>query len=474
MNERFLKDLSRKVLHCLCGLLLFGELVSCTASQSDDNYPVREIPSSLSEGVKNYNQVREFHDGLAIVERDNRYGFIDSLGNEMVACKYIGLSYNAPGYYTTYVSDPYHKSGQGLIGRDGKRLTEDVYGNIVYMPDFKLICCYGENVKERFFNIEGVEINPAFYNREAIQKAQKYGEYDKSTPFYNDLSLVTYYDRPSKTYYKKFINTKGEIVMDVTEKNGKYGVVDTQGREIVPHKYESIEDYDDGYLLVSDGVNRYGLWDLKNGKETLLPQYNVFGMFGKTFNPVHTFLADGLLRVTRERGRELIDPSNGNVIISQETGGSFFDILPNGTIIVTFPDNEGQSYAIYNFEGKEIIGKHDFIEGSSEGFMARDRIEKNDTRLRQEGAFSLEGKTIIPIENDRCLPPSEGLTAVKKSEDGKFGFVNSKGKYVIEPFYDEAGYFSEGLAPVKLNGKWGFVNRKGDDTFGTAKTESNE
>lgn len=32
--------------------------------------------------------------------------------------------------------------------------------------------------------------------------------------------------------------------------------------------------------------------------------------------------------------------------------------------------------------------------------------------------------------------------------------------------FEYAEISSEGLAPVKLNGKWGYVNRKGVDTFG--------
>ncbi|MCY9696372.1 WG repeat-containing protein [Paenibacillus alginolyticus] len=37
---------------------------------------------------------------------------------------------------------------------------------------------------------------------------------------------------------------------------------------------------------------------------------------------------------------------------------------------------------------------------------------------------------------------------------GKFGFMDQNGKVVIEPKYTMALPFSEGLAPVLLNGKW--------------------
>lgn len=42
---------------------------------------------------------------------------------------------------------------------------------------------------------------------------------------------------------------------------------------------------------------------------------------------------------------------------------------------------------------------------------------------------------------------------------------------VISSIYDKAGVFSEGLAPVMIDGKWGYVNRNGEDTFGNSNTE---
>lgn len=43
---------------------------------------------------------------------------------------------------------------------------------------------------------------------------------------------------------------------------------------------------------------------------------------------------------------------------------------------------------------------------------------------------------------------------------GKWGYKQF-GTWVIEPRFDDAGVFEDGLAPVKLGGKWGFINREG-------------
>lgn len=52
------------------------------------------------------------------------------------------------------------------------------------------------------------------------------------------------------------------------------------------------------------------------------------------------------------------------------------------------------------------------------------------------------------------------LVPVRSEENGLMGFRSGSGK-VIAPLYEEAGWFTEGVAPVKLNGKWGLIDTRG-------------
>lgn len=54
---------------------------------------------------------------------------------------------------------------------------------------------------------------------------------------------------------------------------------------------------------------------------------------------------------------------------------------------------------------------------------------------------------------------SEDLAAVNVG--GKFGYINTKGKFVIEPLYSFAGYFKNSIAPVKIQNKFGFIDDDG-------------
>ena len=44
----------------------------------------------------------------------------------------------------------------------------------------------------------------------------------------------------------------------------------------------------------------------------------------------------------------------------------------------------------------------------------------------------------------------------------KVGFINKAGEFVINPQFDGAWSFSEGLAWVKIGDKWGFINKAGE------------
>ena len=61
-------------------------------------------------------------------------------------------------------------------------------------------------------------------------------------------------------------------------------------------------------------------------------------------------------------------------------------------------------------------------------------------------------------------PPEEPKppTIFQVLVEGKWGFVDGTGQYVIEPKYEQVGRFARnGLAPVCVNEKWGYVDRSG-------------
>ncbi|MFC2427333.1 MAG: WG repeat-containing protein, partial [Capnocytophaga leadbetteri] len=61
-------------------------------------------------------------------------------------------------------------------------------------------------------------------------------------------------------------------------------------------------------------------------------------------------------------------------------------------------------------------------------------------------------------------PKSKNFIYIK-SKDGKWGFINQKGEQIIPFLYDDASYFTEGLALVKQGAKYGYINDKNETVF---------
>lgn len=81
---------------------------------------------------------------------------------------------------------------------------------------------------------------------------------------------------------------------------------------------------------------------------------------------------------------------------------------------------------------------------------------------RKYGYVDERGHWVIQPRFDNAYSFSEGLAAVKTN--GKWGFIDKRGNFAIQPRFEDAAWrkFSEGLAPVKTNGKWGFIDKQGN------------
>jgi WG containing repeat len=76
------------------------------------------------------------------------------------------------------------------------------------------------------------------------------------------------------------------------------------------------------------------------------------------------------------------------------------------------------------------------------------------------------GRVIIDASKyQRVASFSDGLSAVFLANKG-WGFIDKTGKVAIEPQFQGAGSFSEGMAGVEIEGKWGFIDKTGQIVIG--------
>ncbi len=83
----------------------------------------------------------------------------------------------------------------------------------------------------------------------------------------------------------------------------------------------------------------------------------------------------------------------------------------------------------------------------------------NTTGEARYGLIDRRGNWILDPVWEDAVQFSEGLAAVK--QNGLWGFADATGGYAAEPEYDETGAFHEDRARVRMNDKWGYIDNNG-------------
>lgn len=94
--------------------------------------------------------------------------------------------------------------------------------------------------------------------------------------------------------------------------------------------------------------------------------------------------------------------------------------------------------------------------GEREGIEFFQVMENGKTGFRD-----LDGHIVIEPKYESAEMFSEGLSAVTLTEKGLTGYINTKGEMVIPPTFEYAGSFGNGLAPYRANDLYGFIDRTG-------------
>ncbi|MDX6271744.1 MAG: hypothetical protein QOD28_2967, partial [Acidobacteriota bacterium] len=81
----------------------------------------------------------------------------------------------------------------------------------------------------------------------------------------------------------------------------------------------------------------------------------------------------------------------------------------------------------------------------------------------ERGVIDKTGRMVVSLQQvDLAGFFSEGLAPVQtSSQPPRFGFIDRTGKLVINPQYDAARGFEEGLALVMVERKYGFIDKRG-------------
>ena len=76
------------------------------------------------------------------------------------------------------------------------------------------------------------------------------------------------------------------------------------------------------------------------------------------------------------------------------------------------------------------------------------------------GFIDKQGRLVVQPAFDFARRFQDGVAPVKVGE--KWGYIDHQGKFVIKPQYEETRMFTSGIAPVRVGDRWGFINHKNE------------
>jgi serine/threonine protein kinase len=119
-----------------------------------------------------------------------------------------------------------------------------------------------------------------------------------------------------------------------------------------------------------------------------------------------------------------------------------------------FKDCQEFKNSFYNLEIVERDSDQTIIEAAST------QIIENQVNYSSTSIDPSSDQTVV--SNSTPVGTDSALLLISKMVNGslKYGFINTKGEIVIEPVYDNALNFSQGLAGVQLNDKWGYIDKQ--------------
>jgi hypothetical protein len=222
----------------------------------------------------------------------------------------------------------------------------------------------------------------------------------------------------------------------VIERKGQYGFSDRSGKEVIPPNYSAVKTFSEGLAAVYQD----GKWGCINvdGKVEISFQ----------FQEVEGF-SNGLAAVRKEQWG-FINRNGKEAILFR-----VLDARPFSEGLAPVKDHDG--WLFIDDKGAPVSGLTGFDDAKcfAEG-LAPVQVGDKWRFITPKGVQS------FPQEYNRAASFSDHLAVVQQKEDGKYGFIDRSGRYVVDPTFDDARPFAEGFAAGRVNKRWGYIGTSGE------------
>ena len=413
----------------------------------------------------------------------------------------------------------YEQNGKfGLIGIDGKKLTEPIYDSIDTLQYKEGELIVKQNDKYGIINQKGYILVDIEYDEITAD-----GFYDMETQYRYDGYIVA--NKTDMGYRYGYVFHDGKQILDalyndlkritnisdeepylLVAENGRYGVM-KKSTQIISNEYQSISyDASNNIFVVQKG-QKYGVMDF-SGKQIIeckYPQIDVKGRniyVTKDDNMVEVYDTSGNLtnmssdviyidipekddysiriqtidqnttyQICKEGEDDVqeeyqyIAYLENDLFVASKSGGNLGIIDLNGDVKTEFKYSSIQ--IIPNTDLIQMVNTDnitvDFADKTAKIItqMANVTITNNEHFIKLSNSneskyINLDGKEISNIE----AYPNNLLFAVSK--DGKWGYTDKDGNIKVEAIYDKVTEFNKyGFAGVLKDGKWGIIKQDG-------------
>lgn len=357
-------------------------------------------------------------DGRAVsVSKDGLYGLVDAGDGSILVPFQYASAWALPDYYeveeeskTTLLLRKQDLSVAYTLERGDRFRTLGDDRELLYQNStLKLFDKTGAPIKNLVcdeVNVVAQNTDTVGVNRLAVKDGEKWALYD------GDGEPVT------NAVYDDFnASFKGDYI--TFRKNGKWGVMDYSGKVTIKPKWDDIILYERSASLCLAG-KWTGTMELDREPEVTQPIYDDVGPFS----------ADGYAYFEKDGKFGLLD-DEGNVMMTPRQSGRIL------------PGVQGFEEGVYLVEGDNGPGSYGIL---SDGQLAI----PTDSILYPQGVNPYYAAD--EPYNLVCTP------------NGKWGYLDGRGQYVIDARFDAADAFVAGLdvAMVNLDGRICLIDRKGN------------
>lgn len=386
-----------------------------------------------------YEEIRNmpYREGELIVKKQGKYGVVSINGGKLLDCKYDYIT--GDNYYSE--EKKYELDGYivGINNEDGKMQ----YG-------------YINNKREQILDVEFDKI----YRMNDVKDDENIyllAEKDGKIQLYKNNKLLL-----DNNYQS--INYSEDSKLLILQKDGRYGVTDLNGKQILSVDYEQIRIPGDYIIAIKDG--KQVIFDLVGTQKENLAYTNIL----KTENENYNIAVD-------KNDKYGVINKDGNILIGNKY--NYIQYLYDNYFIV---GGETGKSGIINDKGEEILPiKYEVIQKLDKNNIVQAMVgnvlelyskEMNNIVSMENGKIEINDEYIKVYSNNQTTYVSNDGTLKTNFEifnnnifaserEGKWGFVNKDNNVVVDYQYDKVTEVNElGFAGIKKDGKWGVIDGK--------------